>query len=112
MGTTENREYSRWSTDMTVVVAWLLFPLVFVVGEEYANWAISQPWQAARISFGMLVLGAVSLLVSRLPLYRQGQIWTIGGQLLPSPARRWYRLAYWFILPNIVFLLLLRLTIG
>ncbi len=97
---------------MVVVIAWFLFPIIFVFGETGANWAISQPHRAAMISFAMLVLGAISLSVSRLPLYRQGQFWTIGSRLLPPSARKWYRLAYWFIIPNVVFLILLWLIIG
>ncbi len=112
MTSRDNREYGRLPTDMLVMVSWMLFPIIFVFGEAGANWAIAQPRRAGMISFAMLVLGAISLFVSRLPLYRQGQFWTIGSRLLPPRARRWYRLAYWFIVPNVVFLLLLWVIVA
>jgi len=112
MATTDNREYGRLPTDMVVVLSWFLFPIAMVFGEACAKWATDQPRRAAMISFAMLVLGAISLFVSRLPLYREGRFWTVGSKLLPPSARRGYRLAYWFIIPNVVFLVLLRLTMG
>ena len=112
VATTDNREYGRLPTDTVVILSWSLFPIIMVFGETYANWAKDQPWRAAMVSFAMLVLGAVSLFVSRLPLYSEGRFWTVGSKLLPPSARRWYRLAYWFIIPNVMFLVLLRLTIG
>ena len=99
------------STDMLVLVSWFLFPFIFALGNEYAYWATSQPWTAAMISFGLLGLGVISLFISRLPLYRQGLFLVIGSRLLPPAARRWYRLAYWIIIPNIIFLVLLLITV-
>lgn len=105
-------ELGRLPSDMLVLTAWFCMPLIVVVGSTGATWATTQPRQAAMFSLGCLVLGAISLFVSRLPLYRQGRFWVVGERQLPPAARPWYRLAYWLIIPNVVFLLLLYLTLA
>ena len=98
-------------TDMIFILSWVFIPFLMMMGFEYAFWARSQPWPAGLFSFSLLMLGAVLLFISRLPLYRQGNFMSIGIRYLPKSSLVWYRLAYWFIIPNIFILLLMWLTL-
>ena len=51
--------------------------------------------------------GIVLLFFAKLPLYRQGKLWTFGSSGLPEKNRRLYRIAYWFIGAGVFFLVVM-----
>lgn len=53
---------------------------------------------------GAGVIGALLLLVARLPLYKQRRFWTIGPMLLDRKHRRIYWLAYVFVAASLLLL--------
>jgi len=55
-------------------------------------------------------IGAVLLLIARIPLYRQHRFFTLGPRSLTGIYRRLYFTAYVFIVPSIVLLVLLLLA--
>jgi len=55
-------------------------------------------------------VGAVLLLVARIPLYRQRRFFTLGPKSLSGVYRKLYFTAYAFIVPSVVLLVLLLLT--
>lgn len=55
-------------------------------------------------------VGAVLLLLARVPLYRQRRFFTLGPRSLSGVYRKLYFTAYAFIVPSIVLLLLLLLA--
>ena len=57
------------------------------------------------------VVGAVLLLVARIPLYRQRRFFTLGPRSLTGIYRKLYFTAYVFIVPSIVLLVLLLLAL-
>src|SRR5260370_40448886 len=55
-------------------------------------------------------IGGVSLLIARMPLYRQRRFFTLGPSSLSGIYRKLYFTAYFFIVPSIVLLVLLLLA--
>ncbi len=55
----------------------------------------------------LAVAGIVLLFFARLPLYRQGTLWTFGPSDLPEKNRRLYRMAWWFIGAGVFFLVVM-----
>lgn len=56
--------------------------------------ALSQPFPQAIIVPFLMIAGAGSIFVARLPLYRQGKFWSVGPQALPQKSRKWYWAGY------------------
>ena len=59
----------------------------------------------------LAVAGIVILFFARLPLYRQGKLWTFGPSGLPEKNRKLYQMAYWFIGVSVFILLVLLLVL-
>jgi hypothetical protein len=71
--------------------------------------ATGRPWWYV-IALAVSISGASLILSAKLPLYRQGRIFTFGSRELPESRRAFYRWGYRFFLLGAVVLLFVSLS--
>lgn len=89
----------QFALAVVALVAGSLFPVL--VRARQGDRALF--WVALVAAF----IGIVFLFLAKLPLYRQGKYFTFGAKALPQGHRQVYRLAYVFIGPSLLLMLLL-----
>jgi len=107
----EKKNGSHFPPDVGAIGSF--FFIMFAV--LYATCGLS--WAKARgdtTLFNLAVflggIGAVLMLIARMPLYRQRRFFTLGPSSLSGIYRKLYFTAYFFIVPSIVLLVLLLLA--
>jgi hypothetical protein len=107
MGTTDRKTSGNWYIPpdhrFWLVELGFVLLVVLLAPNVYAARRTGNP-ALLTLGLGLGVLGAILLLVARIPLYRQRRFLTVGPRELPGVYRKLYYAAYCCLVPSIALL--------
>jgi hypothetical protein len=107
----DKKDSSPVPPDMAGIGSFLFMILAVLFVSCGLSWAKRGDTTLFNLAVFLGAIGAVLLLIARIPLYRQRRFFTLGPRALTGIYRKLYFAAYVFIVPSIVLLVLLLLSL-